>query len=170
PKGKPLPEFQEKHEVGIDRQNFDPVIEGMQDAVERGTTTRKAIVPGIAICGKTGTSQNKRGEDSSIFICFAPRDDPKIAVACFVDNGGFGGVAAAPIATFVIEKYLNRKIDPARKAFEKEFMERDYIHKVPMPNAKPEPKSAPPAPKKDSVKAPKPLIAVVEKGNGMGKN
>ncbi len=170
PKGKPLPEFQEKHEVGIDRVNFDPVIEGMQDAVERGTTSRKAIVPGIAICGKTGTSQNKRGDDSSIFICFAPRDDPKIAVACFVDNGGFGGVAAAPIATFVIEKYLNRKIDPARKAFEQEFMERDYIHKVPMPNAKPETKPAPPAPKKDSVKAPKPLIAESGKGNGAARN
>lgn len=174
PRGQPLPEYRERHEVGIDRQHFDPVVQGMQDAVERGTTSRKAIVPGIAICGKTGTSQNKRGDDSSIFLCFAPRDNPKIAIACFVDNGGFGGVAAAPIATFVVEKYLNRKINPARKAFEQEFMERDYIHKVPMAE-KPAPKAAlpVPTPKKDSVKAPakpKPLIAESKGGNGTARN
>lgn len=175
PKGKPLPEYLEKHEVGIDREHFEPVIQGMQDAVERGTVSRRAIVPGIAICGKTGTSQNKRGKDSSIFICFAPREDPKIAVACFVDNGGFGGVAAAPIATFVVEKYLNRKIDPSRKAFEQQFMDTNFIQNVPMAEkpATPAPKPATPqpAPKKDSVKAPaKPLIAESGKGNGTARN
>jgi penicillin-binding protein 2 len=160
PNGKPLPEYQVRHEVGVEARHFEPVIEGMQGAVERGTTSRRAIVPGIAICGKTGTSQNKRGKDSSIFICFAPRDNPRIAVACFVDNGGFGGVAAGPIATFVVEKYLNRKIDPSRKSFETQVIETNYIQNVPMPTLKPDAKPKPTAPK-DSAKAPKPLLAKI---------
>lgn len=161
PKGQPLPEFRTKHEVGVDRRHFDPVVEGMQGAVDRGTVSGRARIPDIVVCGKTGTSQNKRGEDNSIFICFAPRDNPKIAVACIVDNAGFGGRAAAPIATFVIEKYLKRIIAPGRKAYEKEVMEKDYIQNIPKP--------LPPIvkPRKDSTKtvpvspksAAKPLIA-----------
>jgi penicillin-binding protein 2 len=83
----------------------------MQDAVERGTVGGGAgIVEGIAICGKTGTSQNKKGKDNSVFIAFAPRYNPKIAIAVMVQNAGFGGSVAAPIATLMIEKYLNRVI------------------------------------------------------------
>jgi penicillin-binding protein 2 len=84
----------------------------MQDAVERGTVGGGAgIVEGIAICGKTGTSQNKKGKDNSIFIAFAPRYNPKIAIAVMVQNAGFGGTYAAPIATLMIEKYLKRKVE-----------------------------------------------------------
>jgi len=64
----------------------------------------------IIICGKTGTAQNPHGEDHSIFIAFAPKDDPKIAIAVYVENGGFGSTWAAPIASLMIEKYLRKEI------------------------------------------------------------
>lgn len=106
------PEYRQIHQTEIDRQNFEAIIGGMQDAVERGTVGGGAgIVEGIAICGKTGTSQNKKGKDNSVFIAFAPRYNPKIAVAVMVQNAGFGGSVAAPIATLMIEKYLKRKIE-----------------------------------------------------------
>jgi len=100
------------HQTDIQRSHYEAIIGGMQDAVERGTVSGGAgIVPGISICGKTGTSQNKKGKDNSVFIAFAPRDNPKIAIAVMVQNAGFGGSVAAPIATLMIEKYLKRKIE-----------------------------------------------------------
>lgn len=106
------PQLRQIHKTGIDSQNYEAIIGGMQDAVERGTVGGGAgIVEGIAICGKTGTSQNKKGRDNSIFIAFAPRYNPKIAIAVMVQNAGFGGSVAAPIATLMIEKYLKRKIE-----------------------------------------------------------
>ena len=107
------PELKKVHQTGIDARNFEAIIGGMQDAVEHGTVGGGAgIVEGIAICGKTGTSQNnKKGRDNSIFIAFAPRYNPKIAIAVMVQNAGFGGSVAAPIATLMIEKYLKRKIE-----------------------------------------------------------
>lgn len=104
--------LKEVHQTAIDRIHYESIIGGMQDAVERGTVAGGAgIVEGIAICGKTGTSQNKKGKDNSIFIAFAPRENPKIAIAVMVQNGGNGGSAAAPIATLMIEKYLKRKVE-----------------------------------------------------------
>ncbi len=106
------PELKEVHQTDIDVAHYEAIIGGMQDAVERGTVSGGAgIVEGIAICGKTGTSQNKKGKDNSIFIAFAPRENPKIAIAVMVQNAGFGGTYAAPIATLMIEKYLKRKIE-----------------------------------------------------------
>ena len=69
-----------------------------------------AQVPGVNMCGKTGTAQNPHGDDHSVFICFAPRDNPKIAVAAYIENGGFGATWAAPIASLIVEKYLNGEI------------------------------------------------------------
>ncbi len=107
-----LPEHREVHRTDIEPRHFEAIIGGMQDAVERGTVGGGAgIVEGIEICGKTGTSQNKKGKDNSIFIAFAPRYNPKIAIAVMVQNAGFGGSVAAPIATLMIEKYLKRKIE-----------------------------------------------------------
>ena len=100
------------HKTDIDSKNFEAIIGGMQDAVEHGTVGGgNGIVEGITICGKTGTSQNKKGKDNSIFIAFAPRYNPKIAIAVMVQNAGFGGSVAAPIATLMIEKYLKRKVE-----------------------------------------------------------
>ncbi|CAH0994118.1 Peptidoglycan D,D-transpeptidase MrdA [Emticicia aquatica] len=105
------PDQKQIHRTEIDSRHFEAIIGGMQDAVERGTVGGGAgIVEGIAICGKTGTSQNKKGKDNSVFIAFAPRYNPKIAIAVMVQNAGFGGSVAAPIATLMIEKYLNRVI------------------------------------------------------------
>lgn len=75
-----------------------------------GSTARIAAIPGIRVCGKTGTAENPHGEDHSIFIAYAPKEDPCIAVAVYVENGGFGATYAAPIASLMIEKYINREI------------------------------------------------------------
>ena len=73
-------------------------------------TAQNAQIPGIEICGKTGTAQNPHGEDHSIFIAFAPIHDPKIAIAVYVENGGWGSTWAVPIGSLMIEKYLNKTI------------------------------------------------------------
>jgi len=94
----------------IDPKYFPPVIEGMFQVIENpGGTARWSRVKGIEICGKTGTSENSHGQDHSIFIAFAPKDHPKIAIAIFVENGYWGSRWAGPIATLMIEKYLNGK-------------------------------------------------------------
>lgn len=113
---KPNPDtrFHEKHWVSVDTSYFEVVIDGMQDVVERGTA-RVAQIPGIVICGKTGTAQNPHGKDHSVFFAFAPRENPKIAIAVFVENAGFGATWAAPIASLMIEQYLTGKHD-TRKA------------------------------------------------------
>ena len=113
----PLEQFRVKHKTMVDPKHFPPVIEGMRMAVEEGGGTAKgARIPGVIVCGKTGTAQNPHGKDHSVFICFAPRDNPKIALAVFVENSGFGGTWAAPIASLMIEKYLFGKThDPAKE-------------------------------------------------------
>lgn len=106
--------FFEKHNTLIDPVYFNAVIEGMDLAVNgeagSGSTARTAQVPGVIVCGKTGTAQNPHGEDHSIFIAFAPKDNPKIALAVYIENGGFGSTWAAPTAKLMIEKYLNDTI------------------------------------------------------------
>lgn len=103
-----LPTYQEKISAGIDSEHFPPVIDGMKAALS-GTAPR-AVISDIEICGKTGTAQNPHGEDHSVFMAFAPKDDPKIAIAVFVENAGWGGRAAASTASLIIEQYLRGKI------------------------------------------------------------
>lgn len=98
-----------KRFTSIDRKYFDPVIDGMELVVEAGTAT-VAKISGITVCGKTGTAQNPHGKDHSIFIAFAPKENPKIAIAVYVENVGFGSTWAAPIASLMIEKYLRDSI------------------------------------------------------------
>jgi len=106
-----------KNTTLIDQQHFETAIEGMHQVVERGTA-RIAKIDGIEVCGKTGTVENfilLKGEktqltDHSIFIAFAPKEDPKIALAVFIENGYWGGRWAAPIASLMIEKYLNGSV------------------------------------------------------------
>ncbi|GAB3313822.1 penicillin-binding protein 2 [Larkinella ripae] len=145
------PKYLEKHDVGIDPRYFEIVAEGMQGAVEHGTVTAAATIPDITICGKTGTSQNKKGKDHSIFVAFAPRENPKIAIAVFVENAGWGGVAAASVASLVIEKYIKRQV--VDHVLDKKVKEANYLPGVILP-PKPAPKK--PEPPKDS--AAKPLI------------
>lgn len=103
------PQFTVKHDVGIDQQYFEPVIDGMQAVVEYGTGAGSKI-PGIIMCGKTGTAQNPHGKNHSVFVAFAPRVNPKIAIAVVVENSGQGADWAAPIASFIVEKYLRDSI------------------------------------------------------------
>lgn len=103
---KPIdPKFKEKQDTHIKREYFETVIQGMYQVCEMGTG-RSARVPGVKVCGKTGTAQNPHGKDHSIFEAFAPMENPKIAIAVYVENGGFGATYAAPIAGLMIEKYL----------------------------------------------------------------
>jgi len=113
--GKPIPSiYKEKKRVRIDSKYFGPVIDGLE-AVVTGGTARVAYVEGLDICGKTGTSQNPHGKDHSVFFGFAPKNNPKIAIAVFVENAGWGGDWAAPISSLLMEKYLNKTIAPSRK-------------------------------------------------------
>jgi penicillin-binding protein 2 len=88
----------------------------MEKVVGPGGTANRAKLKDIVVCGKTGTVQNEPKEDHSVFICFAPKDNPKIALAVYVEHAGFGGTWAAPIASLMIEKYMNDSIeDPAKE-------------------------------------------------------
>jgi penicillin-binding protein 2 len=121
--------FKQMHPIRIDSTHFGPVIEGMEQAIwgGRGSTARIAQIPGISICGKTGTAENPHGEDHSIFIAFAPKENPQIAVATYVENGGYGSRYGAPISSLVIEKYLKGLIDPSRKWIENRMLDADLI-------------------------------------------
>ncbi len=102
------PKFSEPHHTDISPEHFESVIEGMWMAAntEGGTVRSMGMVPGLEICGKTGTAQNPHGRDHSVFMGFAPRNDPRIAIYVYVENGGFGASAAVPIGSLLIEKYL----------------------------------------------------------------
>ena len=100
--------FQEKRYVGVDARHFDLIQEAMVEAIY-GTAAR-AVMTDLVIAGKTGTAQNPHGEDHSVFIAFAPKDDPKIAIAVYVENAGWGGRAAASTASLMIEKYIRKTI------------------------------------------------------------
>lgn len=107
----------------IDSSLFEIVIKGMQEVVEDEElgTSNIAKMENITVCGKTGTAQNPHGEDHSIFIGFAPKDNPKIALAVYVENGGWGSTWAVPIGSLMIEKYLNDTIE--RGGLEKKITE-----------------------------------------------
>jgi penicillin-binding protein 2 len=118
--------FITKHVINIDTANFERIISGMEAAVKKGTGS-VAAMNDIIVCGKTGTAQNPHGRDHSIFVAFAPRDDPKIAIAVYVENAGFGATYAAPIASLMIEKYLKGEI--TNKDREQSMFNLDLIHK-----------------------------------------
>ena len=98
----------------IDEKHFNTVHEGMRRVVESGTAAR-VQVPGIKAAAKTGTAQNPQGKDHSVFIMFAPADDPQIAVASMIENAGFGGETSGPIVSLMIEKYLTGEITRGQK-------------------------------------------------------
>ena len=127
--------FTTKHYSTIDKQYFDPMIQGLEDVYNSGTASGFRV-EGMKICGKTGTAENKiriagktyQLKDHSIFVAFAPRENPKIALAVFIENSGYGATWAGPIATLMLEKYINKKI--SRKDLEdrmlNESLETEY--------------------------------------------
>lgn len=111
--------FTKRHYTMVDSKYYDYVVEGMRKAVTGGTC-RSANTYMYEVCGKTGTAQN-RGHDHSVFMGFAPREHPKIAVAVYVENGGFGATYGVPIGALIMEKFINGKLSPASEERAKEF-------------------------------------------------
>ena len=126
------PKYYEKQYTKVSLEHFPKVIKGMWRAVNSGAgmggTAWIAHIDGIDVCGKTGTAQNPRGADNSVFICFAPMDNPKIAIAAYVENGGFGATYAAPMASLMVEKYLNGEVK--RTDLEKRMKEANLMSRV----------------------------------------
>ena len=116
----------EKRTTRIDSKWFPLVDEAMRRVVEEeGGTARGARIPGITVCGKTGTAENPHGKDHAVFIAYAPMEDPQIAIAVYVENSGFGGTWAAPIASLLMEEFLTDSI--SRPDLEKRMLEADLI-------------------------------------------
>ena len=126
------PKYLEKQYTKVSTEHFPKVINGMWRAVNSGAgmggTAWIAHIDGLDVCGKTGTAQNPRGADNSVFICFAPRENPKIAIAAYVENGGFGVTYAAPMASLMVEKYLRGEI--SRPDLEKRMREANLMSRV----------------------------------------
>lgn len=124
-----IPDFVKPKHTTIDKRHFDPVIRGMADVYKKGTA-QYVQIPDIEIAGKTGTVENftiidsvkTQLTDHSVFVAFAPVDNPKIAIAVYIENGYYGGRYAGHIASLLIEKYLKREI--TRKDLEKRMLER----------------------------------------------
>ena len=110
----------------VDKKYYEVVVKGMRQAV-LGGTCRGADIPGIEVCGKTGTAEN-RGHDHSVFMGFAPMEQPKIAIAVYVENGGFGAVYGVPIGALMIEQYLNGKLSPESEVRAAEFQARRIMY------------------------------------------
>ena len=128
------PKYKERVYPKVDSSYFKLAVQGMYMAVNgggsAGGTAFAAAIPGKDVCGKTGTAQNPRGADNSVFICFAPKDDPKIAVAAYIENAGFGATWACPIASLLVEKYLTGGIREERKFVEDRVLQGDLMSRV----------------------------------------
>ena len=115
--------------TGIDRVYYEEVVRGMRAAVtgSTGSATCRSVgymLPGVEACGKTGTAQNPHGKDHSVFMGFAPMDDPKIAICVYVENGGFGAVYGVPIGAMMMDLYLHGKLSPENELRAEEFANR----------------------------------------------
>ena len=128
------PKYKERVYPKVDSSYFNLAVQGMYMAVNgggsAGGTAFSAAIPGKDVCGNTGTAQNPRGADNSVFICFAPKDDPKIAVAAYIENAGFGATWACPIASLLVEKYLTGGIREERKYVEDRVLQGDLMSRV----------------------------------------
>lgn len=126
--GNPITDsvYTQKHYTDISVENYEKVVDGMYRVIESGTGRGVRFSKDIEVCGKTGTAQNPHGKDHSIFIAFAPKDNPKIAIAVFVENVGFGSTWAAPITSLMMEKYLTDTI--TRPRVEQRMLDGDLLH------------------------------------------
>ena len=117
--------YRTRHYTYIAPRHYESVVKGMRASVAGGGTCRiiETMLPGIEACGKTGTAQN-RGKDHSVFMGFAPMDNPKIAIAVYVENGGWGATYGVPIGAILMDQYLNGKLSPANEALAEEFSNR----------------------------------------------
>lgn len=126
--------YTNRRESGIDKSHFEVTVDGMADAVTNGTCRRINMEPYLTVCGKTGTAENPHGADHSLFIGFAPKDDPKVAIAVIVENGGFGATNAVPIGRLMLQKYLMGEIMEQDKYLEQSLTERVILPFIYMKN------------------------------------
>ncbi|MFP5471151.1 MAG: peptidoglycan D,D-transpeptidase FtsI family protein [Bacteroidia bacterium] len=127
--GTKKPEYLVKRYTTVDQVYFQSVVDGMEQVVLSGTG-RQAQVDSVSVCGKTGTVQNESFNDHSVFIAFAPKDNPKIAIAVYVEYGTWGGTWAAPIASLMIEKYLKGEVTSVKgKAKEERALKTPILDK-----------------------------------------
>ncbi|MEN8156344.1 MAG: penicillin-binding transpeptidase domain-containing protein [Bacteroidota bacterium] len=130
------PRYTTRNYTSVDSINYLPIVDGMERVVNGGpgSTARNARIDSITVCGKTGTAENPHGNDHSIFIAFAPKESPKIAIAVYVENQGFGTTYAAPIASLMIEKYMTG--DVKRTWYENWVMQKEQpVVTTPLPSA-----------------------------------
>lgn len=124
--GQKLNQYLKKKYTAVSPEHYAFVKEAMRRVVEEpGGTARRARIDSMHVCGKTGTAENPHGEDHSVFIAFAPMEDPQIAIAVYVENAGFGGTWAAPIASLMMEKYINDSIAHPEK--EQRILDANFI-------------------------------------------
>jgi penicillin-binding protein 2 len=124
--------YHTRHYTDISREHYETVVEGMRAAVTgvTGSATCRvagAILPDVEVCGKTGTAQN-RGHDHSAFIGFAPKDNPKIAIVVYVENGGWGATYGVPYGALMMEQYLKGKLSPTSEAMAEAFSNRVILY------------------------------------------
>jgi penicillin-binding protein 2 len=116
-----------RRESDISREHFDVIVDGMTDAVTKGTCHGINLAPFVTVCGKTGTAQNPHGDDHSLFMGFAPKDDPQVAIAVVVENGRFGGTNAVPIARLMLQKFFRGEIPESDRWLESTIMNREIL-------------------------------------------
>lgn len=125
--------YRTPHYTGIDRSYYEAVVKGMRASVTGSTgsgTCRMVgmMLPDVEACGKTGTAQNPHGKDHSVFMGFAPMNDPKIAIVVYVENGGWGATYGVPIGALMMDQYLHGKLSPANEAIAEEFSKRSVFY------------------------------------------
>ena len=116
-----------RHESGINREHFELMVAGMADAVSYGTARGTNLAPLVEVCGKTGTSENPHGDDHSLFMGFAPRDNPQVAIAVVVETGRFGATNAVPIARLMLQKFFNGEVPETDKWLENMIVNREIL-------------------------------------------
>ncbi len=118
-----------RHYTNVERKYYEVIVEGMRRAVTGGTC-HSANNPWYEVCGKTGTAQNPHGQDHSAFMGFAPRENPKIAICVYVENGRWGATYGVPIGALMMEQYINGKLSPASEAKAKIFQNRHISYQT----------------------------------------
>lgn len=130
-KDKPLDEvYTTKHDTQIPKELLEVVVDGMAHAVTGGTCRGANLEPEIEVCGKTGTSENPHGDDHSLFMGFAPKDDPKVAIAVIVENGRFGATTAVPIARLMMQKFFKDSIPDSDKWLEERMVNTNILPNI----------------------------------------
>lgn len=114
--------FTTRHETEISKENYEIIVSGMAQSVTIGTSRRANLLPEIEVCGKTGTAENPHGKDHSIWMGFAPKDNPKVAIFVTVENAGFGATFGTPIGRLMLLKYLKGEIPESEKWLEQSMM------------------------------------------------